>query len=131
LTTCRLGAIIATVLNKIEAIMQALVETTDWGNSACPNHTYLLDGNNLVAYIKQGESRPFYFKNPIKGFDKRGRKFKELDTNPFDVTITTQLIEVAGSKGTYFVDPEAKTCTCPGFTFRGACKHVKEVEAVA
>jgi hypothetical protein len=42
-----------------------------------PAHTYLLDGNNLVAYIKVGEQKPFYFKNPIKGFDKRGRKFEK------------------------------------------------------
>jgi len=31
----------------------------------------------LVAYIKIGEQTPFYFKNPIKGFDKRGRKFEK------------------------------------------------------
>ena len=42
-----------------------------------PAHTYLLDGNNLVAYIKVGEQKAFYFKNPIKGFDKRGRKFEK------------------------------------------------------
>jgi len=39
------------------------------------------------------------------------------------------VIEVKGSKGeTYTVDPEAQTCTCPGYTFRGTCKHVKELE---
>ena len=42
-----------------------------------PAHTYLLDGNNLVAYIKVGEQKAFYFKNPIKGFDKSGRKFEK------------------------------------------------------
>ena len=42
-----------------------------------PAHTYLLDGTNLVAYIKVGEQKAFYFKNPIKGFDKRGRKFEK------------------------------------------------------
>ena len=42
-----------------------------------PAHTYLLDGNNLVAYIKVGEQKAFYFKNPIKGFDRRGRKFEK------------------------------------------------------
>lgn len=107
--------------------MIALQETTDWNSANTPNHIYLLDGTNLVAYIKQGEAKPFYFKSPIKGFDKRGRKFIELKNNPFEVTVSS-LREVKGSKGnTYFVDDEAKTCTCPGFTFRGACKHIEEL----
>ena len=42
-----------------------------------PAHTYLLDGTSLVAYIRVGEQKAFYFKNPIKGFDKRGRKFEK------------------------------------------------------
>jgi hypothetical protein len=107
--------------------MQALLETTDWPYA---NHTYLLDGTQLVAYIKHGTSEPFYFKNPIKGFDKRGRKFQELKKNPFKVKSKSNLIAVAGSKGaTYYVDPEAKTCTCPGFTFRGTCKHIESQNA--
>ncbi len=64
--------------------MRAYKETTDWST---PNHTYLLDGNNLIAYIREGESEPFYFKNPIKGFDKRKRQFIELTDSPFEVKI--------------------------------------------
>jgi len=109
--------------------MQAYLETTDWADGTTANHTYLLDGTNLVAYIKRNDTKPFYFKNPIKGFDKRGRTFKELTANPFEVKLApSDLIAVKGSKGTYYVDPEAGTCTCPGFTFRGTCKHVKQVE---
>ena len=102
--------------------MQALRETT---GGQFPAHIYLLDGTKLVAYIKVGETKPFYFKNGIKGFDKRGRKFEELKTNLFKQAVETNTIKIAGSKGnTYEVDPEAKTCTCPGYTFRGACKHI-------
>jgi len=61
--------------------MEAIKEITAWKDGTTANHTYLLDGNNLVAYIK-----------------KKGNS--------------------------YFVDDEAHTCTCPGFTFRGSCKHV-------
>jgi hypothetical protein len=108
--------------------MEALKETTDWGSSTAPNHTYLLDGNALVAYIKQGDTKPFYFKNPIKGFDKRGRKFVKSDASLFKVKKQTNTVAVQGSKGqTYYVDPEAKTCTCPGFQFRGTCKHLEMV----
>lgn len=111
--------------------MQAFLETTDWGDAKCTNHTYLLDGTNLVAYIKAGETKPFYFKNPIKGFDKRGRTFKELAKNPFDVKVevASNIKKVVGSKGqVYSVDTDAGTCTCSGYTFRGTCKHVKELE---
>ena len=102
--------------------MEALRETT---GGAFPPHTYLLDGNNLVSYIKSGESEPFYFKNPIKGFDKRGRKFATITPNPFKVKTQSNLITIKGSNGKeYQIDPDAKTCTCPGYTFRGACKHL-------
>ena len=108
--------------------MEAFKEVTDWGNASAPNHTYLLDGNNLIAYIKQGDTSPFYFKNPIKGFDKRGRKFVVVKPDVFKVKKESNTIAVQGSKGqTYYVDPEAKTCTCPGFQFRGNCKHLETV----
>ena len=106
--------------------MRAYKETTVW---ATPNHTYLLDGNNLVAYIKENETEPFYFKNPIKGFDRSKRKFLELTDNPFEVKVSSSLREVKGSKGdSYFVNDVEHTCTCPGFTFRGACKHIESKE---
>jgi hypothetical protein len=104
--------------------MEALRETTDW---ATPNHTYLLDGTTLIAYIKQGETTPFYFTKGIKHFDKRGRKFEKVSTDLFDAHVesaVSNLIEVQGSKGAvYYIDPELHSCTCPGFTFRGKCKH--------
>jgi hypothetical protein len=108
--------------------MEALKEITDWGDHKAPNHTYLLDGTTLVAYIKQGEKEPFFFKNGIKNFSKTRRKFVKADKKLFGSTVKSNLIEVNGSKGNvYFVDKETKTCTCPGFTFRGTCKHIGEV----
>ena len=100
--------------------MQALIETT---GELFPAHTYLLDGNNLVAYVKKGETQPFYFKNPIKGFDKRGRKFKPGNITVFTTKKESHAKTVIGSKGqTYTVTEES--CTCPGFTYRGSCKHL-------
>ena len=107
--------------------MQAVVETTGVG---FPEHTYLLDGDKLVAYIKVGESTPFYFKSPIKGFDRRGRKFKTVSDAAFTVTVSpvTTTKQVVGSKGEiYTIDLEAKTCTCSGYTYRGTCKHTKDL----
>lgn len=122
--------------------MEAVKEITEWADGTTANHTYLLDGNNLVAYIKKGTKEPLYFKSPIKGFDKRGRKFEVLKTNPFKdwAKLLKAHVEVAeplpfikkvqGSKPNtwYEVNTDEHTCTCPGFTFRGACKHVKELE---
>jgi hypothetical protein len=102
--------------------MEALVETT---GDAFPAHTYLLDGNNLVAYVKVNTSEPFYFKNPIKGFDKRGRKFVPGNKNLFTTKKESHARTVIGSKGeTYTVTDNS--CTCPGYTYRGTCKHLAE-----
>ena len=105
--------------------MEAVVETTVWSGTAQPNHTYLFDGNKMIAYIKQSDTVPFYFKEPIT-VDQRGRKFAKLKVNPFKVIKEKDtIIKVAGSKGAvYSIDTESKTCTCAGYTFRGTCKHL-------
>jgi hypothetical protein len=121
--------------------MQAVIETT---GGLFPAHTYLLDGDRLVAYIKVGTDKPYYFKQPIKGFDRRGRKFETADMAPFNswaellkahvalAEPVASIKRVQGSKPNtwYEVNTDEHTCTCPGFTFRGACKHVKELEVV-
>ena len=108
--------------------MQAVKETTVWKDGTTANHTYLLDGDKLVAYIKKDTKEPFYFKNPIKGFSRSGRKFEILKQSPFKVKISASTVtQVTGSKGEiYEVDTETNTCTCPGFTFRGNCKHIEK-----
>jgi len=90
----------------------------------------------MIAYMRSQTSVPFYFKTPIR-IDKRGRKFEKLEDNPFDDIFSVvvpqetsnNLKEIDGSKGAkYILDVDAKTCTCPGYTYRGTCKHVKELE---
>ena len=124
--------------------MKAIREITDWGSHTAPNHTYLVEGNTLIAYIRQGSSEAYYFKTPIKGFDQRGRKFETVEPSPFTnwaellhahVTVAetpTWIKKVKGSKPgvEYTVNTDEKTCTCSGFTFRGTCKHIKELELV-
>ena len=108
--------------------MEAVIETTVWNDSNNANHTYLLDGTKMVAYISVGSTTPFYFKKPIT-IDKRGRKFTPVKPNPFKaVKEKSTIIKVSGSKGNiYSIDTEDKTCTCPGYTYRGSCKHIKEL----
>jgi uncharacterized Zn finger protein len=101
--------------------MEAIRETTAW---EFPNHTYLLDGTTLVAYIKQGTTDAVFLKSGIKNFDKRRRTFEKASKDLFEGSASSNLIEVQGSKGSvYYVDPENATCTCPGYTFRGKCRH--------
>ncbi len=106
--------------------MQAIREITLWRDvKRQPNHVYLMDGQRAVAYMAFGEGKPFYFKTGWT-LDRRGRKFEPVEPNPFDSKQASSLIEVKGSKGnSYWVDPVLKTCTCPGYTFRGTCKHVQ------
>ena len=111
--------------------MEALRETTVWTGVEYqqPNHDYLLDGDRVVAYRPWGTAEIRILKGKIK-IDRRGRKFERLEPNPFEGFDTAakepMVLEVQGSKGAvYRVDVEAKTCTCPGFTFRGNCKHVE------
>lgn len=110
--------------------MEALKEVTVWDGieHRQPNHIYLMDGDTALAYVKWGEGEPFYFKKGIK-MDKRGRKFVKADMGLFKkVEPVETRLRVEGSKGAvYWVDPEEKTCTCPGYTFRGQCKHVAEL----
>jgi hypothetical protein len=111
--------------------MEALKEVTKWDvEYRQPNHTYLMDGDKVVAYIRWHEGVPEFFKTPRK-MDKRYRTFEKVDIRLFNVEDRKDpvILEVPGSKGaTYLVNTEEKTCTCPGFQFRGACKHVKELE---
>jgi hypothetical protein len=100
--------------------MQALREIT---GGAFPAHIYLIDGNNLISYIKCDTTEAFYFKNPIKGFDKRGRKFEVVNPNPFKQQKETHANTVIGSSGQVYTVTE-DSCSCPGFTYRGSCKHL-------
>lgn len=118
---------------------EAYLETTVWEDgSKNINHTYYLEGDKMLAYIRYGTSEPFWFNKPIT-ISKSGRKFQRVDDALFSDlgSILTAIrepegdpdvIEVAGSKGNvYYVNTKEKTCTCAGFTYRGTCKHVKDL----
>lgn len=111
--------------------MEAVREVTVWKESYSPNHDYLLDGDRVVAYRPWGTGPIQTLSGKLK-IDRRGRKFVKLDPNPFagleQQKKEPMVVEVQGSKGqVYRVNVEERSCTCPGFTFRGDCKHVKEL----
>ena len=117
---------------------EAYLETTEWADVKGCNHTYYLSGDKMLAYIRHGTSEPFWFKAPIT-ISRSRRKFQRVDARVFEnslgiLSVMAQpakdpdVVEVAGSKPgvVYLVNKVTNTCTCPGYTFRGACKHTKE-----
>jgi len=112
----------------------AYVETTQWKDGATPNHVYLFSGGDRVmGYVPAGKTKAVVFKAPIM-IDKRGRTFKKLDNYTCgDGAVDTAPAdpderEVTGSKGeVYIVNDREHSCTCPGFKFRGKCRHIDSV----
>ena len=98
-------------------------ETTVWDGDY-PNHIYILsdDKSKMLAYVKVGTDEYKVFKKPI-GFDTRGRTFELMQKVEKQKDPTVR--KVIGSKGeTYTVNDLEHTCTCPGYTYRGSCKHI-------
>lgn len=116
--------------------MKFYQETTVWDGNV-PNHIYLLntDKSKLYGYIKSGTQETQVFRKAIQ-FDQRGRRFVEVtQLGEIDLDeVRSEKWEFTGSKGdTYIVQKidDVLKCSCPGYTYRGDCKHIKQVEEQA
>lgn len=109
--------------------MEALREVTEWEvDFRQPNHTYLIEGDKILAYRKWHAGEVIWFKNPTR-LHRTRRKFVKANIKQFGKLPepAANTIKFTGSKGTvYVIDLIEKTCTCGGFKFRGACRHLKE-----
>ena len=108
--------------------LEALKEVTVWNTDFQCNHTYLLDGDKVLAYRQWHTGEPIWG-SPMR-FDRRYRKFEPADLKLFGIVdapaVNQSTKVVKGSKGNeYILDLDEKTCSCPGFKFRGKCKHVE------
>jgi hypothetical protein len=113
--------------------MKIIEEITEWDTEyAVPNHVYFVNDSRdkMFAYVAVGSLKVQEFKKPIK-FSVSRRRFQEV-ANTWDyqepevAKPAGRTWTVAGSKGAEYTVTEldgAKTCNCPGFRFRGACKH--------
>lgn len=117
--------------------MKFFEETTTWDSAQVQNHVYVLDDSKskMFAYIRRGTSQVFEFKKPIQ-FDSRRRTFREVKNRwnyrPAEPVAVNPQWTVMGSKGDQYTVERTEsgyTCTCSGFKFRGACKHVKEIQS--
>ena len=103
--------------------MLLVLETTNWSESVSNNY-YLVTDNmeNIIGYMPADSCVPTKFKRPIR-WDTRGRTFKTVFTYPESQSTAET---VTGSKGQkYRLSQKNNTwqCTCPGFQFRGKCRH--------
>jgi len=108
-------------------MIEILQEVTDWGKYKVNNGVYHVDGSGrLVAYQVNQDSEVQELNVPSTQFSKSRRKFVKIGER--EEQLDKHIIKVQGSKGNvYLVDTEKGTCTCPGFTYRGHCKHLKEL----
>ena len=114
--------------------MKWFAETTVWRDDT-HNGVYLLNDSKSKMYAFQsfGTGEIKVFKNFIR-IDTRGRKF-QLNDVQFKTGITEEEPEgrtwtVTGSRGDEYRVSEVSgnySCTCSGFRFRGACKHVENI----
>lgn len=60
--------------------MKYMKETTsDWKvDFRVPCHTYIMDKNRCVGYIKEGTTEEIMFNKPSSKFDQRNRTFEEV-----------------------------------------------------
>ena len=105
-------------------ILKEITGTKD-GFTYHPHIYYVNDADKLVWFQVGDYSRGLDKYAVPKKFFRSGRKFEKIGTIEED--IPANIMQIAGSKGnTYQVDLDEKTCTCSGFRFRGACKHVNQ-----
>lgn len=115
--------------------MQVLWETTNWADNT-PNHVYFMDDSKerMYAYVTRGSMDVFKFRSPIR-IDTRGRSFVTVPNiwnfDIKEVTTNKSKWEFTGSRGDKYIvtkEDNVYNCTCPGYKYRGECKHVKELE---
>ena len=106
--------------------MLVLQEITKWKDNT-PNHTYVVSDDKwtMFGFIPSGETKKVMFKAPMR-FNTKGREFKILNHKE-EKNVKSWTLK--GSKGDIYIVTEENgqlSCTCPGFQFRGRCRHLEE-----
>lgn len=116
--------------------MEILKEVTEWScGYAVANHTYLFDGQRVIAYAEEGSNRIVQLTNGIK-LSKRYRRFITVKHPGLERIAKNapkreglRSFNVESGKHTYVVEfiDDKFTCTCIGFMYHGKCKHIQAV----
>lgn len=111
--------------------MKTIKEVTDWD---LPNHVYFVNDSKdkMFAYVKKSTGEIKEFNNPLP-FSASRRKFKEINNTwnfiPKEVIPEGFVKIVLGSKGEKYTITEVNgvsQCSCPGYKFRGKCRHIEQ-----
>jgi hypothetical protein len=105
-------------------------EVTEWQCST-PNHIYIFDDclSHAIAYVPEGSRTVQKFSKPMS-IDRRGRRFVDLEDHAVEPP-KASVWQVPGSRGadhTVTMSQGYYSCTCPGFTYRGRCRHVTDIQ---
>ena len=68
---------------------EILQEVSQWDADYNCNHTYLLNGDKIIAYIKQGDNQVNIMKSQMR-IDKRYRKFIKVNNIALSKLIPTE-----------------------------------------
>ena len=124
--------------------MKAFQEITEWEvDFPIKNHVYFLNDSKdkMYGYVKASTGEIQEMGEPYR-FKVSGRKFKEV-ANTWDFKIAEDKVEEAavgfvkiaiGSKGEKYTITEVAgvlQCSCPGFKFRGKCRHIESQKQFA
>lgn len=104
-------------------MIEILQEVTVWDkvDTGIQNGIYHVNGQGqLVGYHPpNGDYKEF--STPMKQFSKSRRKFKKIGER--EEALPAGAVQVVGSSGKIYTITDGQ-CTCPGFKFKGNCKHV-------
>lgn len=103
-------------------MIEILQEVTDWSDAGHNVANGIYHVNSAGHLVQHNDT---IFKTPLKGFSKSRRKFKKIGERP-DEVYRPEVIKVEGSNGKIYTILDGK-CSCPGFIYRGDCKHVRNL----
>ena len=102
-------------------MIEILQEVTDWSGAGHNVNNGIYHVNSAGHLVQHNDT---VFKNPLKGFSKTRRKFIKIGERT--ETYHPKVVEVKGSNGKVYSILDGK-CSCPGFIYRGNCKHVRNL----
>lgn len=100
-------------------MIEILQEVTDWSDAGHNVQNGIYHVNSQGWLVQHNDT---VFKNPLKGFSKSRRKFVKIGERT--ETYHPNVKHVQGSNGKIYTILDGK-CSCPGFIYRGNCKHVR------